>query len=166
MDSAQNILSNAVLPFDFRKGSLVLGSAEYIAVEVLVSSIVRKFMKAPKSFRDLIFVHAISLPFLGGATGFMDPTGEYSASWATQFMDGAKGIPAVILAEWVLATFNKGFHFPWFGMRDLLITAGSKTISRPIASTIYNYLPKDAADALATFNLMVQSQNQKSSLHS
>ena len=166
MEQAQNIISNAILPFDIRKGALVLGSAEYVAVEVLVSSMVRKFMKAPKSWTELILVHTISLPFLGGAVGFVDATGEYSAGFTTQFMDGAKGIPAVILAEWVLATFYKGFHFPWFGFKDLLITAGSKVLSRPIASVIYGYLPRDAADALALFNLMVQQQNQKSSLHS
>ena len=166
MDSAQNMLGNAILPFDIRKGKLVFGSIEYVAVEVLVSAIVRNFMKAPRTWKDLVLVHSISLPFLGGASGFMDPPGEYSAGWATQFTDGAKGIPAVLLAEWVLATYYKGFHFPWFGMKDLLITAGAKTISRPISAAFYGYLPNDPKDALATFNVIVQQQNAKSSLKS
>ena len=166
MNQAQNIFSNAILPFDVRKGKLEFGSIEYVAIEVLVSAIVRNFMKAPRTWTDLTLVHSISLPFMGGAAGFMDPSGEYSADWTTQFKDGAKGIPAVLLAEWVLQTFYKGFHFPWFNMKDLLITAGAKTISRPITKAFYGYLPNDPKDAFDTFNLIVQAQNAKSSLKS
>ena len=163
-ESATNILSNAVLPVDPRKMQLLFGSAEYITVEVLVSAMVRKFMGASKPWTDLILIHTISLPFMGGAVGFMDPPGQMNAGWIDHFMSGAKGIPAVLIAEWIWNTFAKGFHVPWFNMKDLLITAGAKTISRPITGAFYGYLPKNAADALAVVNAMIGRQNNASSI--
>ena len=103
-----NIGSNAILPFDPRKMKLMLGSAEYIALEVFVSAVVRKIMKAPKGYMELVAIHAISLPFMGGAVGFLDNNRDMRKSptqWGELFMDGAKGVPAVLLAQWVVATF-------------------------------------------------------------
>ena len=46
--TASQMWYNAVLPFDPRKMKLLMGSAEYVAIEVLVSALVRFIMKAPK----------------------------------------------------------------------------------------------------------------------
>ena len=40
-EQAQNVLSNAIAPIDIRKGKQVVGAAEYVALEVAVSKIVR-----------------------------------------------------------------------------------------------------------------------------
>ena len=165
-DDYTNIFSNAILPYNPQRMSLLMGSAQYVAIEVIVSKIVRKFMKADRSWADLVCVHALSLPLMGGAAGFAEPDKDYTAEWSDQFTAGAKGIPAVIAAEWILRTFYAGFHAPWFNMKDLLITAGAKTISRPIASGIYKNLPDNMADSLALVNELINRQNAASSLKS
>ena len=164
-----NVGYNAILPFDPRKMKLLMGSAEYVAIEVLVSALVRYIMKARKGWGELIFIHALSMPFMGGAVGFADPNRSIEKEpkvWSELFMDGAKGIPAVLLAEWVLNTFYKGFHFPWFNMKDLLITAGAKTISRPITAFVIGYLPDNMQDAYFVCQQMIDNQQATSTLKS
>ena len=166
-ESIMNIGNNAILPFDPRKMKLVLGSAEYIALEVFVSAVVRKIMKAPKGYMELVAIHTLSLPFMGGAVGFVDNNADIAkspAQYGELFMDGAKGVPAVLLAQWVLHTFYSGFAFPWFNMKDLLITAGAKTITRPLTAMIIDYLPADFQDALHLLNGIITKQSEASSL--
>ena len=160
-----NIGTNAILPFDPRKMKLVLGSAEYIALEVFVSAVVRKIMKAPKGYMELVAIHALSLPLMGGAVGFVGNNRDVRTSnWGELFMDGAKGVPAVLLAQWVLNTFYSGFAFPWFNMKDPLITAGAKVITRPLTSMIIDYLPADFQDGLDLLNGIVTRQSDVSPL--
>ena len=71
-DNALNVLNNAILPFDVRKYDLVAGSAQLVAVEVVVSKVIRKILgMGGRGFTELAAIHAISLPFLGGAVGFL-----------------------------------------------------------------------------------------------
>jgi len=167
--SVANIPINAIVPFDPRKVTLLMGSVEYVALEVLVSKLARFLLKAPKGWGELAMVHALSLPFMGGIVGFMDDNRQLNKSkkaWGELFMDGAKGIPAVLLAQWVINTFYSGFQFPWFNMKDLLITAGAKTITRPLTGFIVGYLPNDAKDALETVDNLVRLQAANSNLRS
>ena len=129
-DAYTNIATNVILPFDPRRTKLLLGSLEYIAFEVVIAKIVRKIIKADnKGWLHLGYIHALSLPFMGGAAGFFNQNIVYNrqdqqgkpAGFTTHLTDGAKGIPAVILAQWILESFTKGFHAPWFNMKDLLI---------------------------------------------
>ena len=172
-DDYMNILSNIVVPFDPRKTKLLLGSLEYIAAEVVVAKVVRKIIKADTvSWTQLACVHAISLPFIGGAAAFFDENIDYQGTdkdgkkvgFGQHFQDGAKGIPAVILASWIVASFTKGFHAPLFNMKDLLITAGTKAITRPVVGFIFEYLPDEAADNLRVIELLFAMQRQKSTL--
>ena len=171
-EQAQNVLSNAIAPIDIRKGKQVVGAAEYVALEVAVSKIVRTVLKMEhRGFLELAWIHAVSIPFMGGlgapfgaSKGLLE-TGE-NAGYTAAFKDGAKGIPAVLAAQWVIATAYKGFHFPWFPMKDLLITAGSKTITRPIAHAIIGNLPKDMADGLLVLDALVGRQVDASNLKS
>ena len=43
-DSAKNVFNNAILPFDVRKYDLVLGSAQLVVIEVVVSKLIRKIL--------------------------------------------------------------------------------------------------------------------------
>ena len=124
-------------------------------------------MKAPKGYMELVAIHAISLPFMGGAVGFVDNNNDIAkspAQYGELFMDGAKGVPAVLLAQWVLHTFYSGFAFPWFNMKDLLITAGCKTITRPLTAMIIDYLPADLQDGLDLLAVVIQKQAEASTL--
>mgnify|MGYP001061627218 FL=1 len=80
--------------------------------------------------------------------------------------DGAKGIPAVLLAQWILDSFAKGFHVPWFNMKDLLITAGTKALTRPVIGFIFTYLPGAAQDNLLVVDEMIRRQRFFSTLKS
>ena len=172
-DDYTNILTNVVVAFDPRKTKLLLGSLEYIAAEVVVAKIVRKIIKADTvGWLQLCYVHALSLPFMGGAAGFFDPNEDYKGKdkdgkefgFGQQFMDGAKGIPAVLIAQWIVASFAKGVHAPWFNLKELLITAGTKALTRPVVGFVFEYLPDAAAENLRVLDLLIQMQQQKSTL--
>ena len=171
-----NILMNIDLPYDFRRTKLLLGSLEYIAFEVVVAKMVRKLMKADNlGWLRLAYIHALSLPFMGGAAGFFDEQEGYigpktedqkPVGFTDHLTDGAKGIPAVLLAQWILNSFSKGFHVPWFNMKDLLITAATKTLTRPIVGFVYAYLPDAARENLMVVDELVRRQQFFSTLKS
>lgn len=172
--SYQNIMTNVVLPFDPRRTKLLLGSLEYIAFEVLIAKMLRKLIRADTlGWAELAYIHALSLPFMGGAAGFFNPQDGYDGNrtsdskpvaFTDQLMDGGKGIPAVLLAQWILNSFSKGFHVPWFNMKDLLITAATKTLTRPIVGFVYAYLPEAARENLMVVDELVRRQQFFSTL--
>ena len=167
MEQAQNVLSNAIAPVDFRKAKQLVGTVEFVAVEVLVSKIVRTVLRMEnRGLMDLAFVHLLSIPFMGGIAA---PFGNVRAIGATggygqAAVDGAKGIPGVLIAQWILATATKGFHFPWFSLKDLLITAGSKALSRPLVYSVIDKLPIDAQAGFAVLDQLFQNQVAKSNI--
>ena len=166
-DEFSNIFQNAILPVDPRKLKVLVGTAQYVAVEVLVSQLIRRFMKAPQRWTETIMVHTLSLPFMGGAVGFADNNNDIEKNpteWSELFTDGAKGIPAVLLAQWVIRTFSVGFNMPWFNMKDLLITAGAKTITRPLTAIIIPYLPEDMQDNYELIHAVINKQAETSNL--
>jgi len=165
--NALNIPSNAILPFDPRRYQLVIGSAEYIAIEVIISYLLRMAIGAKrKSFMELTSVHAVSMSYMGGAQGFVDGPGALGADLVTQLRDGAKGIPAVFLAQYTIDTCTRGFHAPFVSwtLRDTLISAASKALSRPIFSLIYPYVKPVVGTPLSLVNAMVQKQARASTL--
>ena len=169
MSEYTNIASNVIVPFDPRRTKLLMGSLEYIAAEVVVAKLVRKIMKADnKGWLQLAYIHAVSLPFMGGAAGFFETNADFNSSptFATNFGDGAKGIPAVIIAQYIIDRMTKGFHVPWFNFKDLLITAGSKSLTRPLVGFVYKYVPSTVQENLRVFDYLVQRQKQASTLSS
>ena len=170
MQSAQNILSNAAIPVDFRRDSQLIGTAEYVAAEVLVSKIVRSVLKMEqRNILDLAFVHVLSIPFLGGLAapfGGQAAIDDAGAGYTKALTDGAKGIPAVLAAQWILATASKGFHFPWFTMKDLLITAGSKAITRPLIYSIVEKIGGMGKEGFLVMDAIFANQVAKSNLKS
>ena len=176
MGDYQNVAKNVIVPIDPRRTKQLLGSIEYVAAEVVVAKIVRKLIKADTvGWMQLAYIHTLSLPFLGGLGAFFDQNEDYigqvretgkQIGVATQFMDGAKGIPAVLLAQYILESFAKGFHVPWFNMKELLITAGTKAITRPIVGFVYKYLPTNAKENLQVVEILIARQREKSAIKS
>ena len=167
MEQAQNVLSNAIAPVDFRKAKQLVGTVEYVAAEVLVSKVVRTVLKLEnRGIFELAFVHLLSIPFMGGiGAPFGNIRNVHTTNgYGQAAVDGAKGIPGVLIAQWILATASKGFHFPWFNMKDLMITAGSKVLSRPLVYSILDKLPVDAQAGFAVMDQLIQNQVGKSNL--
>ena len=162
--SPVNILKNSFVPFS--SGKLIQGSVEYVAIEVLVSWLIRKVMGMPRGLLNLSTIHAVSLPFLGGAVGFADASASYDENFSAQFQAGAKGVPAVWLAHYIVQVFEKGFTLPSGGIKEYLITAISKILSRPLASTVVGYLPDNVTDALAVLHALVVQQTAASNFSS
>ena len=174
-EDIQNVFSNTIVPVDPRRTKLLMGSLEYIAAEVVVAKVVRKMIRADnKGWLELAYVHALSLPFMGGTAAFFDPNQAYEGDdssgkkigFGTHLTDGAKGIPAVILAQYILESFSKGFHAPWFNLKDLLITAGTKAITRPVVGFVYDYLPRNVQQSLEVLEQLFIRQREKSTLKS
>ena len=103
-ESFTNILYNLTEPFN-GTDSIVTGSVVTITSEVFVSYLIRWFIKSPKSIASLAFIHALSLPFMGGigpALFTSDPLQPFDNklkskenTFTSQLMKGAYGIPAV-----------------------------------------------------------------------
>ena len=163
-----NVWNNSIAPYDPRKSQLVMGNAQLIAVEVTVSKILRKILRmADESIFRLTLIHAASLPLLGGAGGYFAPAkrlGDTNATYAEQFADGAKGIPAVFIGQYVINTAFQGFHMPKISIQDMLITAASKVLSRPLLAAIYPKLHKQLADNFDVTDSMIENQVATSNL--
>ena len=165
---AQNIGLNAVLPFNPMNFKLAMGSAEYVAWEVIVTKVMRALLGySNKSVFELAQVHAVSLTFMGGAQGLMAAPGGYAAgALLEQLKDGAKGIPAVLLAKYSVDTCYKGFHIPFKGwsMSDIIMSAASKAISRPLFSLLHTQIKGSITAPMETVDEMVRNQVAKSTL--
>ena len=167
MEQAQNVISNAIAPVDFRKSNQLLGTAEYVAVEVLVSKIIRGVLKMEnRGVWELAWVHLLSIPFLGGAGAPFGATRSttQTTAYSRAAMDGARGIPAVLLAQYVYSTAYAGFHIPKFNFKDLLITAGSKSISRPLVYSIIDKLPQSMQDGFTVLDELARRQTTESNI--
>ena len=160
--SAVKILTNTVAPVT--SAYLAGGAVEYVAIEVFVSWLVRYIMNMPRGILQLSAIHGISLPLLGGAAGFVEPSKGYEAGYMDQFTSGTKGVPGVLVAHYIVQVFEKGFTLPNAGFKEYIITAISKILSRPLASTVYGYLPKGAADSLAVLDALMSRQAKASNL--
>ena len=163
-----NVWNNSIAPYDPRKSQLVMGNVQLVAVEVTVSKILRKILRmADESIFRLTLIHAASLPLLGGAGGYFAPAKrlrDANATYAEQFADGAKGIPAVFIGQYVINTAFQGFHMPKISIQDMLITAASKVLSRPLLAAIYPKLHKQLSDNFDVTEDMIQNQVGASNL--
>ena len=121
-------------------------------------------MGMPRGLLKLSAIHGVSLPFIGGASGFVEPTAGYDADYADQFTSGAKGVPAVLVAHYIIQVFERGFTLPNAGFKEYIITAVSKILSRPLASTVYGYLPAGASNSLAVLHALMVRQAKASNL--
>lgn len=141
-----NILQNTYGVYNpVRKDLRIVGALQYVAAEVLVSKLFRRFFGQDKTWMQELYMHGLSLPFIGGGGALMDDGRPVRVSdpYAKQFLHSSRGIVAVFLAQYILTTFNGGglFHFN-FDLKDMLITAGSKLVTRPIASSIESFFPQ------------------------
>ena len=140
-----DVVNNAVAPFTSSTAAAA-GNAQRIVLEVLVSKILRKVLRMQdRSFMYLASVHAISLPLLGGFQGALTGPGRLSDPQMGQFQQAAATIPAVYASEYVVNTSSVGFHVPRPNLRDALVTAAAKVLTRPMISNTITFLPQAVA---------------------
>ena len=136
-----NVFKNAILPLN--GGKLMKGTAVYIILEVAVSKLLRRITKAQnKSIGELAATHLVSLGFMGGLSASMTQTDEKIIAYGDKSVkqhikQGMKGLPALFVAQFVFYTFWHGFYMGGASLREMMITAAAKILTRPIASKIY-----------------------------
>ena len=166
MDKATEVWNNSSAPYwpgttGTGGGTLVVGNAQIVAMEVVVSKLMRWLLKSEsRSILYLTGVHAASQAFLGGFSGFFEDQ-KYLAQGPTTMealMDGAKGIPGLFAAQYVVNTASTGLHFPKLSFKDVLITAASKAITRPIINLAYGSLPESVQKNFSAHDEMVNKQ--------
>ena len=168
-EAALNVLYNGLQPVDVSKPPQVLGVAEYVAMETFVSYMCRWLFKTEKrSLAQLATIHAVSIPFIGGLSAFADPThpAGYSSPFQNLAMDGAKGIPGVFAAQYVINTALGGLHAPRLNFTDILVTAAAKIITRPVASLVYPYIGETLRTNLDVTESLFNKQASQSNLRS
>ena len=166
-----DVLKNATNPY-FGSTRIAMGNAQIVAAEVLVSKLLRKILGMEnRSFAYLVAVHATSLPLVGGLQApFVGPVGfGPSASFGSVFAKpkgkardvkatsswipntnldyvkaAAASVPAVWLAEYIVNTSGVGFHVPKPGIRDALMTAASKILTRPLIGMSFDTILPEA----------------------
>lgn len=170
MDKAKEVWNNASGPYwpgttQAGGGTLVVGNAQIVAVEVVVSKLLRYLIKAEsRSVLNLVAVHTVSMALLGGFSGFFEGV-KYLAnepSTTDALMDGAKGIPGLFAAQYVVNTAGQGLHFPKFTFKDMLITGASKAITRPIINMAYSSLPVSMQRNFSAHDEMINKQKEVS----
>ena len=126
-----------------------MGNAQVVVAEVIISKLLRKVIgMQDRSFAYLVAVHAASLPLIGGLQApFSKPYG-YEPKPNLKVLQAAAGtVPAVYAAEYIVNTSAVGFHVPKPSIRDALITAASKMLTKPlIGAALHSILPNAMRD--------------------
>ena len=163
-NSVPNVLNNTILPVDPRKPALLVGSIQLITLEVLMAKTLRKVLSmGNRGFIELALIHAVSLPMIV-AGAFGQNTQYQNATATTSFQDGAKGVPAVFMAQYITNVAAKGFHMPKVSMKEILVTAASKMLTRPLITLMYPKLHKQLKDGFDVQNRMEIKQQIASNL--
>ena len=179
-----DVFKNATNPY-IASTQVAMGNAQLVAAEVLISKLLRKILgMSQRSFTYLVAVHAASLPLIGGLSApFSPPVGYRAGVYATEkFVKGkgkqkgwggnmavlkaaAASVPAVWLAEYVVQTSGVGFHVPKPNIRDALMTAAAKMLTKPlIGMSFETILPAAVRNNFEVASALESAYNRASSL--
>ena len=161
-----DVWKNASTPY-IGATKIGVGNAQLVALEVIISKLLRKMLgMADRSFAYLAAVHAASLPLIGGfQAAVSDPTG-YKPTPDLEVLKAAAGtVPAVWAAEYIVQTGNVGFHVPKPSMRDAMMTAASKMLTKPLIGLSLNrILPDGVRDNFEQAGALEANYNRASNL--
>ena len=164
--AAANPLKNLILPFT--KGKFIMGGVQHVAVEVLVSWVIRKVMKAErKTLTNIAMPHVLSLPLIGGVNAVWnnsDPLIQSQARLKDQAKESIKQFPALLLGDICWKFSNEGFSIPSYKGRDLLIMLVAKTLTRPLIGMLYKSMPAGLAENFDALDIMFRAQAGASKL--
>ena len=164
-DSIQNVPMNLVVPVDFRKQSLLSGTVTSIALETIVSRMLRQLTGIQKrGWMELATIHAIAQPFLGGLNYFNNKErASSSPSFMTALQDGAKDTPAVLVAAYIAQVGQSGFTIPRIGVQDTIMVLVAKAVTRAIQIQVagqVDFINK----GMQAHDALVEDQKSKSRL--
>ena len=149
MDKVQNYLSNSFQIFNLvRQPENIVGIGEIVLFETITSILFYQlFMpeKYPGLWR-VMTVHLVSLPFLAAIP--LSDFGQRATlkSYLSQRQSvkqaievSSRGIPAVFVSQFIVGTVGgeNVIRIPKVTFPEVLVTAGSKFITRPLLQLIY-----------------------------
>ena len=161
-----DVWKNASTPY-IGSTKIAAGNAQLVAAEVIISKLLRKMLgMSNRSFTYLVAVHAASLPLIGGFQGAIsDPIGYKPTPDLQVLQAAAATVPAVWAAEYVVQTSATGFHVPKPSMRDALLTAASKMLTKPLIGLSLNrILPDGVRDNFEQAGALEANYNRASNL--
>ena len=151
-----NAFWNSIEPF--MSGKSFQGTLEYVAIEVLVSQLLRRIaFGLPYNWMASSEIHLMSVPLIG-QLNFGKPFGDLERSkdakveFSSEVTDGAKKIPAVLAAYLAHKIRTDGFRLPAFANKEVMAMLLGKMVSRPLTAYIFSSLPTDAQTALMVIN--------------
>ncbi len=149
----------------------LIGNVEIVALEVAISKLMRWGLRmAPRGVMELALIHTISMGLLGGLSAPFDHPKQLDgdAKFTDALFDGAKMVPAVFAAQYVASVARQGLHLgiKQISIKDLLITAASKAITRPLINLVYKQLPNKMKQGIDEHGAMVEQQALASRLRS
>jgi hypothetical protein len=171
-EAIKNYISNTFEVFNVvRRPENLVGISELIIFESLTSLLFYELF-LPKEYPGLfrvVMVHVLSLPFLAAIP--ISDWGERATlrsylskkQSVTQAVEvSSRGIPAVFLSQFIVSTLDGEdvFRLPKLSFSEVLVTAGSKFITRPLLQLIYMLFGGLAArpDSLKSFDETVLKQ--------
>jgi hypothetical protein len=83
---------------------------------------------------------------IGGFAGALVGPGALTDPDMDQLKAAAASVPAVYASEYVINTSSVGFHVPRPNLRDALVTAAAKVLTRPLISYTIDYMPAAVQD--------------------
>ena len=145
--------------------------AGHVIPEVLIQKVVnRMFGKKSLGFIEAALVHTFSIPFVGGLGAPIAPEKHpgLDGAWSDQFQAGFAGFPAVLVGQYIVEVLYGSPLFHWnFGIRDAIVSAVSKTITRPVLSSLNSLMPAMLSsnyDRLqARFDMQAENSNLRMS---
>ena len=118
-----------------------------------------------KGILELAAVHYISQPIMGGFMApFSEPKRLDQESYVQTLQDGAMGVPAVFMAQYIVNTSFRGLHIPGINMKEAFVTAASKTLTRPIAKFVVPRLGTAVFEQFQIADEIVRRQAQMSNI--
>ena len=171
MDNVQNYLSNSFEIFNIvKRPENIVGIGEIVVFETLTSLLFYQLF-LPKSYPGLfrtIMIHVLSLPFLSAIP--ISDWGERATlqSYLSEKQNvkqaieiSSRGIPAVFVSQYIVSTLDgeNVLRLPNISLPEILVTAGSKFITRPMLQFLY-MLIGGRPDAIKKFDeKVIQQEN-------
>ena len=151
-----NAFWNTLEPF--MSGKAIQGTAQYVAIEVLVGQAIRRMaFGLPYNWAAATETHLYSVPMIG-QLNFGEPFGDFHRDGKTKVeltdeaTDGAKAIPGAIVGYIAHKIRTDGLKIPQLANKEVMALLVGKVVSRPVTAYVFSSLPKDVQTAQIVLN--------------
>ena len=151
-----NAFWNTLEPF--MSGKAIQGTAQYVAIEVLVGQAIRRMaFGLPYNWAAATETHLYSVPMIGQLNfgkNFKDYSRDTKAKveLSDEATDGAKAIPGAIVGYIAHKIRAEGLKIPNLASKEVMALLAGKVVSRPVTAYIFSSLPKDVQTATIVLN--------------